>query len=80
MGQGACLIQPCAGTLSRRGDFGGEYMVEIYTAVQPQSRIRLALPNEVEVDLETNCVRNAEQHRDARLLHLDVVERERRRG
>ena len=55
-------------------------MVEIYTAVQPQSRIRLALPNEVEVDLEANRVRDAQQHRDTRLLHLDVVESERSRG
>jgi hypothetical protein len=48
--------------------------------VWPNRYLCLALPNEVEVDLETNRVGYTEQDRNARLLHLDVVEGERRRG
>src|SRR5258705_1946559 len=39
---------------------------------------RLALAHEIEVDLEANRIGHAEQHRHARLLHLDVIEGERR--
>ena len=48
--------------------------------VRPDRYPCLALSNEVEVDLQPDGVGNTEQDGNARLLHLDVVERERRRG